>query len=146
MAVGTGDKFRAYVISRNMHANLLAQLDSLNSLANEAVSSALIAEAPEQYIFNKFVYNVAALCHDVQAGKADADKAIEYWIMTHQTNFARTAATHFRQLVTTGGRPAKPELDALYAIGLPIFQKHAGNNTIVSSMQEPVFAWSFWHV
>jgi len=162
-AVGTGDKFRAYLISRNMHANLLAQLDSLNSLANEAVSSALIAEAPEQYVFNKFVYDVAALCRDVQAGKANANTAIEHWISEHQTNFARNAAVHFRQLVAPGGQPEKPQVEALYKIGYSIWQRHKASNTVwqdtrrdINAILQAVIAdgtatddqrlvWQAWH-
>ena len=137
---GTSAKFRAQLITCNMHARLLGHLDSLNALIMAAINAGLIADAPDQPAYNTHVYHAAALCRDVQAGLPEAEQAIERWLASTRSDFARTAALHFRQLVAPGGQPRKPELDALYQIGLPLFQKHVASKTLWHDIRRDIDA------
>ena len=137
---GTGAKFRAHLITCNMHARLLAHLDSLNALCRHAIQSGLITDAPDMPAYNEHVYSAAALCRDIQEGKPDAEHAIAQWLASTRSDFARNAAVHFRQLVAPGGQPQKPELGALYKVGLPLFRKHAASKTLWHDIRRDIDA------
>jgi len=127
---GTSAKFRAQLITCNMHARLLAHLDSLNALCRHAIQSGLITDTPDMPAYNEHVYSAAALCRDIQEGKPDAEQAIAQWLSATRSDFARNAAAHFRQLVAPGGQPQKPQVEALYKIGYSIWQRHKASNTV----------------